>query len=689
MNFLISETFTDSLARLTADEQKQVKTTVFDLQVNPANPGHSLHKLDGARDKAFWSVRVGSDLRIIVHRQEGSFLLCFVDHHDKAYHWAERRRIERHPRTGAAQIVEIRETVQEIVVPRYVEETRAPKAKPAVFAHLTVEDLLDVGVPQEWTTDVLMANEDLLLDIATHLPQEAADAVLEMATGGSPRRQAAPVPSEDPFRHPDAQRRFRVIEDVSELERAFAFPWDKWTIFLHPAQRQMVEKDYNGPARVTGSAGTGKTIVALHRAVFLARRNEDARVLLTTLSESLADALRIRLRRLIHTEPRLGERIEVEAIDAIAQRLYERHVGKPQLANAQDVRQALEQATAEIGSVRFRAGFVLAEWNEVVDAWQIDSWEGYRDAPRLGRKTRLKAEERQMLWAIFERMARSLIEAGLVTMQGIYGELGRRLATAAHPPFEFAVVDEAQDIGPTQLRFLAAFAGKRPNGLFFAGDIGQRIFQQPFSWKSVGVEVRGRSRTLKINYRTSHQIRLQADRLLDPEIQDVDGNVDERKGTVSIFNGPQPVLRTFASAEQETAAVAEWLALRVKDGVAPSEIGVFVRSAAELPRAQAALAQAGIPHKTLDAKVQLVSGFATAGTMHLAKGLEFRAVAVIACDEDVIPSQERLNSATEESDHKEIYETERHLLYVACTRAREFLWVSAAGQASEFLTDLG
>src|SRR5216117_3850309 len=154
MNFRIADTFTESLARLTGDEQKAVKTTAFDLQLNPANPGLSFHKLDKAKDKNFWSVRVSSDIRLIVHRTEENLLLCYVDHHDKAYAWAERRKLETHPKTGAAQWVEIRETVQEILVPKYVEFPQPAGVQKCLFADISDEDLLSYGVPAEWLTDV-------------------------------------------------------------------------------------------------------------------------------------------------------------------------------------------------------------------------------------------------------------------------------------------------------------------------------------------------------------------------------------------------------------------------------------------------------------------------------------------------------------------------------------------------------
>ncbi|WP_374277048.1 UvrD-helicase domain-containing protein [Azonexus sp.] len=334
MHFLIADSFTDSLARLTGDEQKQVKTTAFDLQLNPASPGMSFHKLDRAKDKNFWSVRVGSDIRLIVHRSEASLLLCYVDHHDKAYEWAERRKLETHPKTGAAQLIEIRETVQEVIVPVYVQ---SPSPLPAsatqlLFQGVADDLLLSYGVPPEWLPDVKLATEDTLLALADHLPAEAAEALLELATGGKPRM---PTPATaNPFDHPDAQRRFRVMSNVEELQRALDFPWEKWTVFLHPEQRQWVERDYSGPARVSGSAGTGKTIVALHRAAYLARQHPDARVLLTTFSDTLANALQSKLNRLLTSQPRLAERIDVHSLEAIGLRLHKTQVGPAKLAPA-------------------------------------------------------------------------------------------------------------------------------------------------------------------------------------------------------------------------------------------------------------------------------------------------------------------------------------------------------------------
>jgi hypothetical protein len=386
VEFRIADTFTDSLSRLTGEEQKGVKTAAFDLQVNPAAPGMQFHRLDKAKDRNFWSVRVSSSIRLIVHRTDASLLLCYVGHHDDAYQWAERRKLETHPKTGAAQLVEIRETVKEVVVPVYV-QTELPAAPTPVaertplFAGASDDELLSYGVPAEWLADVKTATDDTLLALTDHLPAEAAEALLELATGGKPRLPEPAVVAANPFDHPDAQRRFRVMTNVEELQRALDFPWEKWTVFLHPEQRQWVERDYAGPARVSGSAGTGKTIVALHRAAHLARTHSEARVLLTTFSDTLANALHTQLKRLLSSEPRLGERIDVHSLNAIGLRLYKAHVGQPTIASREIVRELVQAAASAVGGHKFGRHFLLTEWEQVVDAWQLECESALNFAP--------------------------------------------------------------------------------------------------------------------------------------------------------------------------------------------------------------------------------------------------------------------------------------------------------------------
>jgi superfamily I DNA/RNA helicase len=280
------------------------------------------------------------------------------------------------------------------------------------------------------------------------------------------------------------------------------------------------------------------------------------------------------------------------------------------------------------------------------------------------------------------------MKENLITYSGMFTKLATFITESKNPPFDFAVVDEAQDMSVAHLRFLAALGGNRPNSLFFTGDLGQRIFQQPFSWKALGVDIRGRAQTLNVNYRTSHQIRMQADRLLSPEVTDADGNREERGNTVSVFNGSLPTIKVCDTLENEKKTVSEWI-LKLKDeGLRPDELGVFVRSGGEIDRAVVAVKDAGLAFKILDEKVETTGGFVSISTMHLAKGLEFRAVVVMACDDEIIPLQSRIETIADDADLEDVYNTERHLLYVACTRARDYLLITSVAPASEFLDDL-
>jgi len=433
-----------------------------------------------------------------------------------------------------------------------------------LFDNLRKFELMAFGVPEEWVNDVRAATEDTLFDIIEHLPQEAQEALLKLAVGEKPLPPEPAPALADPFAHPDAQRRFRVLTNAEELKQALDYPWDKWAVFLHPAQAELVGKSFSGPTRVSGSAGTGKTIVALHRAVHLARANSGSTVLLTTFSRALANSLRVKLASLVAGEPSIAARIIVKAISAVGYDLYSERFGQPQIAAPAMIRSLITKAASEAEGYRFSTHFLVGEWEDVVDAWQLRSWDEYRDVSRLGRKTRIGGKQREALWAIFERVRAGLVERRTVTWSDVFGRLTDSLMGKAARPYDFAVIDEAQDLGVAEARFFAAMAAGRGDGLFFAGDLGQRIFQQPFSWKALGLDVRGRSFTLRINYRTSHQIRLHADRLLPTTVSDVDGNAVGRRGTVSMFDGPPPMVEACKDADHECRIVGKWITDRLQ-----------------------------------------------------------------------------------------------------------------------------
>ena len=480
------------------------------------------------------------------------------------------------------------------------------------------------------------------------------------------------------------------MENVEELERALEYPWERWIVFLHPAQREIVERDYSGPARVSGSAGTGKTIVALHRAVFLARANPEARILLTTYSDMLASALRSRLELLIRNEPRIAERIEVHSISAVGRRLYRAHAGEPRIASREDIERFIREASEAAEPHRFRLHFLVTEWEQVVDAWQLRTWDDYRDVRRLGRKTRSTGATAGS--PVVD------LRAGQPT-----GSTRRTCSPSSGCSRGSPICSLTDRDGPTtssswtrRRTWASPTCGSSPRWRRIVRTLcslpaisvsASSSSRSPGA--SLGVDIRGRSRNLHVNYRTSHQIRQSADRLLDPEQTDADGITESRAGTVSVFNGAPPEIRVLDDEELETEAVAEWIRDLAEDGVAPDEFGVFVRSEAEIERALSAVDAAGLASVVLDENVRTTRGSASVSTMHLAKGLEFRAVVVMACDDEVIPSQERIEMIADSADLEDVYKTERHLLYVACTRARDHLLVTGVAPASEFLEDLG
>jgi hypothetical protein len=684
MNFLIADTFTASFNRLSGLDQKAVKASVFDLQMDPTGNGLQLHRIDKSKDLNFWSARVNRDIRLIVHKTGESLLVAYVGHHDDAYAWAERRRIEAHPRTGAVQIVEVRERVEEVappptldfVFPEAAKGKEMAAASPALFASLDDDALLSIGVPTDWLADVRAASEDGFFALTSHLPAEASEALLEYAATGR-LVTPGPVPAiADPFAHPDALRRIRLIADQDELEQALTFPWEKWGVFLHPSQRALVERSFSGPARVAGSAGTGKTIVAIHRAVRLARDTPNARVLLASFSQPLAGEL---AKKVLVLAPETGgvvPRITTTSFQGIAEQMFQlEHGVRPRIASDAVLRERLRAAAASAGLKGFSERFLLSEWINVIDAWGLTSLDAYSTVQRMGRKSRLGPNQRARLWPIFQAVREALAAERYTTWADVFSGLADALVTRGNKPFDHVVIDEAQDLAPAELRFFAALAPAKPDGLFLSGDVGQRIFQHPFSWAGLGVDVRGRSHTLKVCYRTSQQIRRAADKLLPTVLRDTDGLEDERRGIISVFDGPAPEVQSLADVAAEAATVRQNVETWLGEGIASHEIGLFVRTPQLVARARAAIA--GLAGE----------GEMTTAPMSLAKGLEFRAVVVMACDEGVLPLDERVADAADEAELDDIYETERRLLYVACTRAREHLLLTGVTPTSEYLAD--
>jgi hypothetical protein len=681
MTLIISSTLNESIARLTSQEQAAAKIAVYELQVNPASPGLKLHRLDATRDPGFWSARVNVDLRLILHRSGDSTVACYVGHHDDAYRWAERRKLEVHPRTGAAQFVVFDERVQEVVkrVVKTVEE------EPPVFAGLDREYLRALGIPEEQLERVLRVGHDQLASLIDVLPEEAMERLLEIADG----KRVNPVPGrqDDPFRHPDAARRFRVVDSADEVRQALEAGWQRWAVFLHPDQREFATRTWSGPVKVGGAAGTGKTVVALHRARHLLSADPDARVLLTTYSRTLAARLEQHVRLLVPPGNRDERRLTVINLHRLARDLWQEFHGvAPRMADDRTLRPLLDAALQNVELSGFSPAFVKAEWASVVDPLDIRTMESWLDASRAGRGSPLSRSQREKLWPALEGIRRAIAAAGLLTWDQLFNGVADQVAQHPSTRFDHVVVDEVQDFGLPELRLLRALVTPGRDDLFLVGDPGQAIFRGRSALAQAGIDIRGRSPRLKVNYRTTAQIQRHAERILSSTDVEL-GETGARDGTVSILAGPRPDQRACSDVHEESGTVLTWVQGILADGFSPRDVALFARTDAALGPARDALAAAGLPWAELRDEEEVDPDKLALGTMHRAKGLEFRAVAVVGCGENYLPLPAALLDICDEQERAEAVKRERRLYYVACTRARERLLITWSGRRSPLVHD--
>jgi len=673
---LLAQPFTKRLGQLANQDQKLIRDAVMILHLDlvsgqPPRPGLRRHDL--AVENLF-SISPNMDLRVIMYHQGQDYVVLYADHHDAAYRWAERRRLEVHPSTGAMQLVEIEERTEVITVTSTAEERIFSKYDPVY--------LLQLGVPERYVQLVRHATDANAHQLLELLPEEVSERLLGLMAG----ELVVPPEAEtsDPFQHPDAQMAFVVAENEAELSAALSGAWQDWMVFLHPSQRLLTHKTFTGPARITGGAGTGKTVVALHRAARLARRG--GRVLLTTYSRTLAQHLAERLTLLL-PEAEIRARVTVRTVHALARQLADDHqlsTGRP-LDGLDEVRSQLGRAARETASP-LDSAFLFAEWRGVIEAQGLRSWPEYRDVKRTGRGTPLGVRQRHAVWQVVERFRHNLQAEGRFTWRTICDQVTAHGAGQA-ALFDHVIADEAQDLGPSELRLLLSLTTPGTDQLLLAMDEGQRIYQTAFPFKALGLNFQGRSARLKLNYRTSQQIRALADRVLPTTLRDADEQLEPRL-TRSRFEGPEPEIFKAATAEQEFQQVGRWLRARLDEGVAPSELAVFTRHDPEVT-AQRLFDVTGHATHVVGVNDDAAPGQAiSVSTMHRAKGLEYRGVAVVGLDESSLPSARRLGELTDPADQEDFIAQERHLFYVAATRARDWLLITYAGEPSRFLAAL-
>lgn len=678
-NLILSRDYFESVTRLQPGEQARANQFVLLFQSNPAHPSISLERINTPSGE-LWSGRISQELRAILYKEGDTWALLHAGHHKPAYDWAERRDVRRHSVTGSLQMVNVEEV--EEVRTRLVVQHRVEL--PPTFDGHGDDYLLSLGVPDAWLPAMReVRTEDQVLELAGRLPPGVGERLLDVAAG---RLVTPPAPEvEIPLAEaPETRRAFFVAENEEELEAALSAPLERWIAFLHPSQRRVVESASGGPMKVTGSAGTGKTVVALHRARHLARQGH--RVLLTSYVTTLCENLQRSLELL--GDPEASRRIQVGTVHSEALKVARAHDRRAHPVGADKLEERLRELVAA-RAPHLDADFVVSEWNQVVQGGGLSTWEDYRGVSRAGRGVGLNARQRKELWELFQETRATFEEKGGRSWSDLCTHAAELVADGTVPSDHTAVVvDEVQDLGAAEIRFLRELAGEGGDHLLLAGDAGQRIYPGGFSLRSLGIEMRGRSHILRINYRTTEQIRRHADRMLGTVPDDLDGDEEDRTRTISLRSGPAPLLHPFPDREAEWDALVHRLRGWIDGGVERKGIAVFLRTNELVKEAEHRLLDAGFAPMILTSKSSLKDDGVRIGTMHRAKGLEFRCVAVAGAEADTLPDRRVRESASDPQDLEDAIARERRLLYVAMTRARDELAVSWTGEPSPFLEPL-
>ena len=675
MDVLIADSWIVSTTKLDGQDARRAWEFYLRYKESPSHPSLSMERITQARDKKLWSGRISQALRAVIHQDGEERAVLYAGRHDDAYDWARTRRLERNAVTGSLQVVESPEAVAvAVALP-----PSTPHA-PGLFDAHGDAYLLSLGVPPDWVPTLRkVVDDDQLLEVAAKLPEDVQERLLDLA-GGKLVTPPTPLPPGRPaIESPDTKRSFFVVDNDDDLRALLAAPLATWLVFLHPSQRRLAEGTFKGPLKVTGSAGTGKTVVAMHRARNLAARGK--RVLFTTYATALCANLETAL-SLLCTPEELA-RITVGTVHSRALAFVKQVDSHAHPAGDDDIRTLIEHAAKEQGCT-LDTDLLLAEWDLVIQAQGLTTWDGYRAASRAGRGTPITIRERKAIWQVAEAARAALARRGALT----YVDLCRRArellldGTVANP-YDAVIVDEVQDLGPQELLLLAALAAGKQDGLTLVGDGGQRIYGRGTSLLSLGIDVRGRSHVLRLNYRTTEQIRRFAERIIRDVADDMEGGRDDRRAVRSLLGGPEPLLRGFATAAEQQAFVCEEIAGHLQEGLQAEEIAIFARTKHLLEPIKACLAAAGLRYRLLGSKA--AGGGVGLGTMHGAKGLEFKVVFAIDVSDDQLPQGRAYKGIGDDQQREEALRREMQLLYVGITRARDEIYLTWVGERSRFL----
>ncbi len=686
--------FLSAYSRIPKQQQGKVREFIKKFKQNPGSNGINYERIRDSYDSHIWSVRIDQAYRGIVHRPDGghTYILLWVDHHDDAYTWARRRKVVIHPETGSLQVLDVEASVIAGESPSVTEELR-------LFRKLKDRHLRRFGVPEIMIPLVRnLTSEEEFDDLPGALPEEALEC-LQMFNAGFDLEEIlgeitgdADIDTDDfstALERDGSKRSFWVVDDELELTEMLAAPLEKWRVFLHPSQRRLVERNWNGPVRVLGGAGTGKTVVAMHRAKWLAENafiDPHDRILFTTFTRNLAGDIRENLMKI--TPADVMKRIEVVNLDEWVWSFLKRNRYDYRIAYGKVTKDLWEKALS-VSPEGYRESFFREEWERVIQPQGIDTLKEYLKCSRTGRGTRLVRRERKEIWQVFEEYRRLLDEAGFREPADAMRDVRHILeSNPGMLPYKAVVVDEAQDMGPQEFMLIRQIVPETGNDIFIVGDAHQRIYGKRVVLGRTGINIRGRGRKLRINYRTTEENRNWALKLLSGlSFDDLDGGIDLQKGYRSLVHGVPPEIHAFNSFDEEIEFIVSRLVPMFAYPGLMSSVCIAARTNTLLKQYADELASRGIAIsfvKTGQEEDRNSPGVRLA-TMHRVKGLEFDTMIVAAVNDGVIPLPEAV-SGSDAVTVKEQEKSERALLYVAVTRARKQVLLTGHGAMSRWIT---
>ena len=689
----ISNDFLNAFAALPRSIQGKVTEFMNKFRNNPLAPGINYEKLEGGKDKKIWSVRIDEAYRGITVREPetGVFILLWVDHHDEAYAWAKNKKCDVNPQTGTLQVYDA----------SYTQTEESAVQDNLLFASVKNKELKQLGVPDDQIALVrTIQDEDDFVSKQSCFSNDVFEAlswvvegipvseVIELVQDETASKTSVPNMAEA-LEKASSMRSFVVVEGEDDLKRIMSEPLEKWRVFLHPTQRKIANQDYSGPARVLGGAGTGKTVVAMHRAKHLASKLADnERILFTTYTANLAADIKDNLRKICSVDE--FRKIDVINLDAwVAQYLRERGFAS-EITYGKPITDMWEEAVA-ISDVQseYPVSFYQEEYNRVVAAQEAFSLDKYVKASRIGRGTRLDRKSRIQVWKVFDAYMDLMKEKQICDAYAAMYECKMLMdKTSSEVKYKHIIVDEGQDLSANALKLIRSIAGEEhENDIFIVGDAHQRIYKNKTALSKCGINIRGRSSVLKINYRTTEEIRKAAFALLNGiSFDDLDDAQDLGDRCQSLTHGTAPEVLSFVNANEEFEALCSKINELIESGVSAKDICVVTRTkklvkdyidqfSAKKMRCYE-ISRNKSDDRSLD--------WLRIATMHRVKGLEFKYVFVVATNSKIIP----LASAIDHTDpvsERETMTAEKCLLYVALTRAQKGAYITSYGKKSEFL----